>query len=74
MNRITEIEQRVWSSQSFEQSPLRHSDALHCVEIMGVGCGLLIQQAMSAAEPIFAQPSLETFDPMSIFEWICGRR
>jgi hypothetical protein len=74
MNRITEIEQRVWSGQSFEQTPLRHADALHCVEIVRVGCGLLIQQAISVAEAMFAQASLETFDPMSIFDYICGRR
>src|SRR5438876_4870837 len=74
MNRITEIEERVWSRESIEQLPFRHSNAIHAGEIVRVGCGFLIQQTVSATQAVLAQSSLEVRDPGLISARIVCRR
>ena len=62
MNRIAEIEQCVWTIQTGEQFTLRHPDATHRVEIVRIARRFLEKQTVTAAESVFAQPSLEIVD------------
>src|SRR2546430_9911140 len=63
MNRVTQIEQRVWPRESIEQIPFRHSDAIHPREIVHVISRLLIQQTVSTGQVVLGQSSLEVRDP-----------
>jgi hypothetical protein len=62
MNRVTEIQQRIWSSQSIEQRWLRHSYAANRVEIMRAGCRFLIQQTIATSQSMQAQLPLEVIN------------
>ena len=74
MDRVTEIEQRVWSPESIEQIPFRHSDTNHPSEIVHIISRLLIQQTVSAGQAVLAQSSLEIRDPGLISARIVCRR
>src|SRR6266481_1894269 len=46
MNRIREIEQNIRSTEALEQFAFGNSDALQRVQIMRVGCRLLVEQTI----------------------------
>ena len=75
MNRVTEIEQRVWSSESIEQLSLRNSDAPHRFEIIRPRCRFLIKQTIPAGQSMRTQLPLEIVDPCLIsLRVICRRQ
>src|SRR4030095_11087953 len=59
VNRVTEIQQRVWAGESIKQRLLRHSDTTHRLELMRTRCGLLIEQTISTSQSMCAQLPLE---------------
>src|SRR4030095_11193687 len=59
VNRVTEIQQRVWAGESIKQRSFRHSDTTHRLELMRTRCGLLIEQTISTSQSMCAQLPLE---------------
>jgi hypothetical protein len=74
VNRITEIEQRVWARKSIEQRSFRHSDTTHRVELMRARWRFLIQQTISAGQSMRTQLPLEIVDPGLIGLRVLRRR
>src|SRR5262249_37078349 len=62
MQGVTQVEQRVWPSKSIEQFAFRHSNALDCVEIVLAQRILVVEQAITFAEPVRAELSPEVVD------------
>ena len=72
MNRVTEIEQRVRSCESIAQLTTTHSHAAHLPEIVCIGGGRLMQEAITKA--VFAKTALKTFYARAIGTRIACRR
>ena len=59
MNRIREIEQNIRSTEALEQLAFRNSDAPQRVQVMRVGCRILVEQTIPAGQSVRAQLPLE---------------
>src|SRR4030095_5443343 len=66
VNRVTEIQQRVWAGESIKQRSFRHSDTTYRVELMRTRCWCLIEQTVATSQSMRTELPLEVVDPVLI--------
>jgi hypothetical protein len=63
VNRVTEIQQRVWAGESIKQRSFRHPDTTYRVELMRPRCWFLIEQTIATSQSMRAELPLEVVNP-----------
>jgi hypothetical protein len=74
MQRVTQIQQGVWTSESLSKLVPGHSDTLDLVEIVDVAGTRLLEQTVSAAQAMLLQAALEILNPDLVRPRIPGWR
>src|SRR6266404_99421 len=74
MNRITEIQERICTSQSVQQIVSADSETAHLLEIMRIIRVRLIEQTISSRQSVSPQLRLETADCCSVGLLVSGSR
>ena len=59
MNRIAQIKQDIWSSQTIEQPLFRYPHAIDRLEVVYITGRFLVKQTISPGKPVLAQSALE---------------
>jgi hypothetical protein len=63
VNRVTEIQKRVWAGESIKQRSFRHSDTTYRVELMRTRRWFLIEQTIATSQSMRAELPLEVVNP-----------
>jgi hypothetical protein len=74
MQRVTQIQQGVWTSESLSKLVPGHSDTLDLVEIVNIAGMRLLEQTVSAAQSMLLQAALEILNPDLVRSRIPGCR